>query len=479
MGKQSLLWFRQDLRLTDNSALKAAAEYGKPVLAIFILDEINQRAIGGASRWWLHNSLKALAQDVENAGGKLHIFEGDSHILIPQICIENDIGDVFINRHYEPDAQVLESTLHKALAQSGVGIKRYAGQCLFEPDAVLKGDGSPYKVFTPFYKACLRLPEPSRTPLAPLFPDWAERKPTQSLDLDDLKLLPSRPDWSSGLQENWQPGENGAAENLDIFLDSAVANYGEHRDIPAEPGTSRVSPHLHFGEISPRQIWYRVQQELDQAPEKSEGATAYLREIIWRDFAHYLLHHWPSLPSTPFRAEFKTFPWRSEPDMLKAWQTGQTGYPLVDAGMRQLWQTGWMHNRVRMVVASFLVKHLMQHWQEGERWFWDTLVDANMANNVASWQWVAGCGADAAPYFRVFNPTLQSEKFDAMGDYVREFVPELSALPKKYIHAPHTAPAEVLSAAGVELGKHYPRPIVDHKFARERALAAHKSFTKG
>ncbi|MFK7733747.1 MAG: deoxyribodipyrimidine photo-lyase [Pseudomonadales bacterium] len=474
---RSLLWFRQDLRLSDNSALEAAIDLGEPVCAVYILDDENLRELGGASRWWLHHSLASLQRDLEKLGGTLHLFQGDSRNIISDLCAAEDLESLHLNRCYEPEAAALEQRVYKSV-QSNVDVHRYSGTLLFEPELIVKDDGTPYKVFTPFYKSCLKHPSPSRAVVQISYSNWHNEALAGSCTLAQMNLLPTKPDWSEGLRDSWQPGEQGAHEKLDIFLGSAVAGYKTDRDIPAIDGTSQVSPHLHFGEISPRVIWHQVEQAAQNTPAFQEGATAYLRELVWRDFAYYLLHHWPTLPKAPFRPEYVNFPWQDNAKLREAWSKGQTGYPLVDAGMRQLWHTGWMHNRVRMVVASFLVKHCLQHWQHGEAWFWDTLVDADQANNTASWQWAAGCGADAAPYFRIFNPTLQSQKFDSQGDYIRQYVPELAALPAKYIHEPSKAPAQVLEDAGVELGATYPLPVVEHKMARERALAAHKAMPK-
>ncbi len=474
---RSLLWFRQDLRLADNSALEAAVDRGEPICAVYVLDSENLRALGGASRWWLHHSLASLQADLATSGGHLHLFQGDSQEIISRLCASKDLDSLHLNRCYEPEAAALEQRIYKSV-QSTVEVHRYSGTLLFEPELIVKDDGSPYKVFTPFYKSCLKHPSTGRRAEQTSYGNWFIEPVPGSCTLEQLALLPTKPDWAGSLRDSWQPGEQGAQAKLDIFLESAVAGYKTDRDIPAIDGTSQVSPHLHFGEISPRVIWHQVEHAAKQTPKFQEGATAYLRELVWRDFAYYLLHHWPTLPKAPFRPEFINFPWQEDARLRELWSKGQTGYPLVDAGMRQLWQTGWMHNRVRMVVASFLVKHCLQHWKHGEAWFWDTLVDADLANNTASWQWAAGCGADAAPYFRIFNPTLQSQKFDSQGDYIRQYVPELAALPAKYIHEPGKAPAPVLEDAGVELGVNYPLPIVEHKMARERALAAHKAMPK-
>ena len=359
----------------------------------------------------------------------------------------------------------------KPRAGQGSSLRRFGGALLFEPGDIRTGDGGPYKVFTPFYKACLKAgisrapkPAPGKIPA-----------PDAGLDgdgLEALNLLPTAPDWSGGLAEVWRPGEAGAQAQLDRFLDAAAASYKADRDRPDLAGTSRLSPHLHFGEIGPRAVWARAEASIARNGALEGGVRAFQRELVWREFSAHLLFHFPDIPERPWRENFARFPWREDEAALQAWQRGRTGYPIVDAGMRELWETGWMHNRVRMVAASFLVKHLLLSWQAGEAWFWDTLVDADLANNAASWQWVAGSGADAAPFFRIFNPMTQGRKFDPDGDYVRRWVPELGDLPARHIHEPWSAPPDVLEAAGVDPGRTYPRPIVDHKGARERALAA-------
>ena len=477
-----IVWFRQDLRLADHPALTAAVESGAPVIPVYVLDDATpgRWALGGASRWWLHHSLAALQRDLAARGADLLLRRGPALEALTALVEETGARAIHFSRCYEPHAAKLESDLAEALGGMGVACRRFGGGLLFEPEAVVEQAGKAYRVFTPFWKACLGMPEPK----APLpAPEAIEPASPWSAgdDLADWRLLPTAPDWSTGIAEAWTPGEAAAGERLHRFLDRAVAAYRDDRDRPDRPATSGLSPHLHFGEIGPRQVWHvaRAAANRSGAPGVASGAFAFLREVGWREFSYHLLHHWPDLPSEPFRPDFAAFPWRDDAAALEAWQRGRTGYPIVDAGMRQLWHTGWMHNRVRMVVASFLVKHLLVPWQEGEAWFWDTLVDADLANNAASWQWVAGSGADAAPYFRIFNPVLQGEKFDPDGAYVGRWVPELADLPAKYIHQPWTAPNDVLEQAGVKLGDTYPAPIVDHKAARARALAAFQALKEG
>ncbi len=473
MDAPVILWFQQDLRLEDHPALSAAVKSGRPVVPLYVLDDdgAGRWAPGGASRWWLHHSLSALGESLEARGNRLLLRRGPAEDVLNRLIAETGAGALYFTRRYEPWAADLQRRLAKSLEPRGVEVRRFGGSLLLEPDALTTKGGGPFKVFTPFYKASLdRLPPrpPART--SERIPTPAERLSGDSLD--DWGLLPRAPDWSGGLDAAWTPGEAGAQARLDRFLGDGVADYGRRRDRPGEAGTSRLSPHLHFGEISPRLCWQRTELTVELTGGGESGARAFLRELIWREFCHHLLHHWPDLPERPFRPQFEAFPWAEDAAGLAAWQQGRTGYPIVDAGMRELWHCGWMHNRVRMIAASFLVKHLLIPWQAGEAWFWDTLVDADLANNAAGWQWVAGCGADAAPYFRIFNPMLQGAKFDPEGAYVRTWVPELAALPTRYLHAPWEAPAEALAAAGVRLGESYPEPLVEHAAARRRALAA-------
>ena len=475
MAVPVILWFRNDLRLTDNAALTAAVAAGAPVICAFALDDASPGVwkAGGASRWWLHHSLAALDAALRKAGNRLICRTGRAAEVIAELADEVGAGAVYLTRRYEPWAVAEEKTLSDVLSVGEIDVRRFGGALLVEPEAVRTWQGTPFKVFTPFYRAVLKelavaspRPAPRTIPAPEAWPG--------GVSIESLDLRPRTPDWAAGLRETWLPGEAGAAAALERFIAEAIAGYPEGRDRPAVAGTSRLSAHLHFGEIGPRQILARLHHGGEQA-----GAEAFVRELVWRDFCAHLLFHWPEIPDQPFRPEYADFPWRSDPVALRAWQRGRTGYPMVDAGMRELWRTGWMHNRVRMIVASFLVKHLLVPWQDGEAWFWDTLVDADLASNAANWQWVAGSGADAAPYFRIFNPVTQGEKFDPGGDYVRRWIPEIAALPDKYIHRPWAAPDEALRHAGVDLGTTYPRPIVDHAAARERALRAFETFRRG
>ncbi len=471
-----LVWFRRDLRITDNPALEAAYRSGKSILPLFI--ESSGKAIpwrpGSASRWWLHYSLSSLDASLRKRGSRLILRKGNTvQEVLLRLLGETQVEAVYWNRLDEPQGRDEATAITEALKKAGVETREFRGQLLHDPERLLTAGGTPFKVFTPFWnrlQASLHSVPTLAAPSKLKAPDpWP-----QSLCVDELQLLPSR-DWAAGLRENWTPGEAGARAHLRRFLQGPLEEYLEARDRPSLAGTSRLSPHLHFGEISPRMLW----NALEDAPrETAASAISYRRELAWREFAHHLLRHFPATPENPLRPAFEKFPWRRSPKDLRAWQKGLTGYPLVDAGMRELWHTGWMHNRVRMIAASFLVKHLLIDWQEGARWFWDTLVDADLANNTLGWQWVAGCGADAAPYFRIFNPVTQGEKFDPQGAYVKRWVPELARLPVKHLHAPWEAPASALKEAGVLLGKDYPKPMVDHRMARERALAAFASIRK-
>ena len=461
-----ILWFRQDLRLGDNPALIAAHETGRPIIPLYILDDHNsgEWKQGGASRWWLHHSLKALNASL---GGQMVFETGDPVVILDKIIQETGASELYWNRCYEPWRIARDKNIKEALD----GAKSFNGSLLFEPHTVLKEDGTPYKVFTPFFKkGCLgRAPEPREPQAAPI---GLNLYSYQGVALDALKLLPNIK-WYKQMEQEWQPGEVGAQERLTSFIEEGLAGYKEGRNIPGESNVSRLSPHLHFGEISPNQAWYATQEAMVKQDCENDGQH-FMNELGWREFSNSLLYHFPDLPRKNLQAKFDAFPWVSDDKALLAWQTGQTGYPIVDAGMRELWQTGYMHNRVRMIVGSFLVKNLLLHWHHGEEWFWDTLLDADLANNSASWQWIAGCGADAAPYFRIFNPVTQGQKFDPRGEYVRRFVPELDQMPDKFLHNPWQAPENVLHDAGVSLGETYLKPIVDLKASRERALAAFK-----
>ena len=469
-----IYWFRQDLRTTDLPGLAAAMNSGQPVLPCFILDDDTPGcySAGDASRWWLHHALVALQKDLAQQGGQLLLLKGNTFEVLAALAKRTGAGAVHCSRCYEPWAAALEQQLKEELSAQGVTFKRFRGSLLFEPESIRNQSGQPFRVFTPFWRHCLRQRQPSPSPMA-------TGNFLQNVDagepIENLELLPRNPDWAKDWHALWQPGSDGARRALQAFLDNAVVDYKTRRDFPASNATSNLSPHLHFGELSPAQVWQAVQSHCTGQPRLQAGADKFLAEIGWREFNYHLLANFPEICEQAFNPRFADFPWQQNPRALDAWQRGQTGYPIVDSGMRQLWQTGHMHNRVRMICASFLTKHLLLHWRNGERWFWDTLVDADLANNIAGWQWVAGCGADAAPYFRIFNPTLQGRKFDPEGDYVRHWVPELAALPDRYLHEPSAAPAAILEEAGITLGREYPAPIVEHRAARAAALNAYEA----
>jgi deoxyribodipyrimidine photo-lyase len=462
-----ILWFRQDLRLADNPALTQAAETGQPVIPVYILDQGPAApAMGGASRWWLDKSLRALDGALRARGSGLILRRGDSEAELRRLIEETGADAVFMNRRFEPEAFARDADIAHALKAEGIACKGWNGTLMARPGSVLNGSGQPYKVFTPFLRALLATTVPPAPATAPSH--IAAPATAASDDIDAWALHPARPDWSGGF--DWSPGEAGAEAALAAFVRRGLRTYGTGRDIPAEPATSRLSPHLHFGEISPWRAIASARSAVDSGHVPPAEAEKFVAEIGWREFSAHLLHAFPQITDTAFRPEYDAMPWRHDPAGLQAWQRGRTGYPVVDAGMRELWTTGFMHNRVRMIVASFLVKHLLIDWREGEAWFRDTLVDADLASNVQNWQWVAGSGADASPYFRIFNPVTQGRKFDADGRYVRRWVPELRRISDRWLHAPWTAPPEVLRDAGVRLGSDYPRPIVDHDVARRRAL---------
>ncbi len=475
-----LLWFRRDLRLRDNPALSAAANEADRVVCVFIHDPSSEEpwAPGEASDWWLHHSLASLQEQLAKHDQKLIFRAGESLSELRSLAKSVKADAVYWNRIYEPAAIERDTKIKKALRDDGLHVKSFNASLLFEPTAHETQSGDPYKVFTPFYKQLLAKDDPhpafevpKEIPVPKGFPD--------GLELDDLNLLP-KIDWAGGMREAWTPGEPGARQRVLEWSQDGVRAYDDRRDLPGEDGVSRLSPYLHFGEIGPRDLWHHLSALRRKSRGKaSDNIQAFLRQIVWREFAHHLLYHFPHTTWEPLRENFADFPWESGGENLKLWQKGQTGYPIVDAGMRELWHTGYMHNRVRMITASFLVKHLLITWHEGAKWFWDTLVDADLANNTLGWQWVAGSGADAAPYFRIFNPILQGKKFDSHGAYVRRWVPEIAKLDDKHLHTPWEASDEVLEKAGIKLGKTYPEPLVEHGFARDRALSAYDKIKGG
>ena len=467
--KCSLVWFRFDLRLADNPALTAAVERGEPVIPVFVWSpaEEGKWVAGAASRWWLHQSLQSLDAGLRRCGSRLIVRREPTLKTLRELIVRTRADAVFWNRRYEPAIVSRDQTIQKKLQDSGVTVHTFNTALLFEPDTIRTTAGKPFQVFTPFWRTCLKSREPAAPLPAPRRLQGPKRWPV-SVPVTALELEPEI-DWAGGLRTAWTPGEPGARAALRRFINDGLCGYAADRDRPDVAGTSRLSPHLHFGEIGPRQVWDAM---------RSGVAGPYLRQLGWREFAHHLLVHFPQTPDQPLRPEYDRFPWRDDGKLLRVWQRGRTGYPIVDAGMRELWTTGWMHNRVRMIVGSFLVKDLLIPWQRGAKWFWDTLVDADLANNTLGWQWTAGCGADAAPFFRLFNPVGQGERFDPEGAYVRRWVPELAEVPARWIHRPWQAPVTVLRDAGIVLGKDYPKPIVDHAAARERALRAFARMRK-
>jgi len=461
MPAPAIVWFRQDLRLADNPALNAAAESGRPIICLYILDDETPAKwrIGAAQRWWLHQSLQALDADLRRKGCALTLRRGAAPRVLAELIGETGAELLCWNRCYEPFAVERDKALKQNL---GIEIKSFGAALLHEPWDVQTGSGEPYKMFTPFWRAARSMPVRAALTAPRALKSYDPKITSDALEA--WALTPRRPNWALGFETEWRPGEAGARKALERFVDERMTEYPGARDQLDQRGTSELSPHLHFGEITPAQIAAAVGD--------GAGSDKFMSEIGWRDFSHSLLFHWPTLPESNWRASFDAFPWANDKALLRAWQRGETGYPVVDAGMRQLWATGWMHNRARMIVASFLIKHLLTDWREGQAWFWDTLVDADLANNAASWQWVAGSGADAAPYFRIFNPVTQGERFDPDGAYVRRWVPELAKLDTKFIHKPWLASGQDLAKAGIRLGKNYPKPIIDHGFARTRALEA-------
>ena len=472
-----ILWFRRDLRLDDNLALQAAIAGNRPVLCIYIRENGTPLAgaSGSAQAWWLHHSLVSLDAALRAKGSRLLLFSGEPLALIKDLVDKTGARSVFWNRRYDADGIACDTEIKSQLRQSGIEAKSFAGFLMHEPAKLLTKQGKPYSVFTPFWKAFEAQFHPHDTLPAPSTIRPPEPFPL-SESLDDWALLPKNPDWAKGFGDLWEPGERGALARLDDFVETGVNGYKTNRDLPAKSATSGLSPHLAMGEISPHRIWNATRTAFGSHP--TDDVVSFRRELVWREFSWHLLFHRSDMAEVNLDRRFDAFPWVNDTSRLRAWQQGRTGYPIVDAGMRELWQTGVMHNRVRMVVASFLIKDLLIDWREGEKWFRDTLVDIDRASNAMNWQWVAGCGADASPWFRIFNPVRQGETFDPDGAYVRRYCPELATLPDKYVHRPFEAPQAVLEKAGITLGKTYPQPLVAHDVARERALAAFRSLPK-
>ncbi len=472
----SIIWFRQDLRLADNPALKAAYQKQSPIVPLYILEDVSSRKweIGVTQRWWLYHSLSSLEKSLKRSGLKLILRKGTPLIILKELIQEIQATSVYWNRCYEPTAILRDQQIKQDLIKEGIEVKSFNGSLLFEPWEITTQKGEPYKNFTHYWKSCLT----TRKPTLP------QEKPKHLISFSSCLKSDLIDEWGLATHDfkrtknfslEWEPGEEEAEKKLNSFVQSgAIHAYHVNRNHLAYEATSKLSPYLHLGEISPRQIWHTILRTV----ENSKGVEAFLSELGWREFSYYLLYHFPTFPDVPFRPQFHHFKWHSDKTRLTAWQKGLTGYPLVDAGMRQLETIGWMHNRVRMITASFLTKHLLIDWREGEKWFWDSLLDADLANNSVAWQWTAGSGVDAAPYFRIFNPVLQGEKFDPQGIYVKKWVPELSGLPAHFIHKPWKAPYEILQKANIVLGKDYPFPLVDHISARNTALEAYEALRR-
>jgi deoxyribodipyrimidine photo-lyase len=476
--KGTIVWFRQDLRLHDNPALKAACDRGGWVIPLYVRSDTDEQdwPAGGATQWWLHRSLTLLGEALAGRGSRLLHRRGSALDIVHALVRQSGADAVYWNRRYEPAIVARDAAIKQSLRADDIACESFNATLLTEPWNVRSQTDKPYRVFTPFKKRQLEcldvavsLARPRRLASPATWPD--------AMSLDDLDLLP-RNKWYLEMEQHWRPGETGALHRARRFLARPITNYDVHRNQPATHGTSSLSPHLHFGEISVRQLWHMGQKAADRRKSSKNAwrESLFASELIWREFAYHLLYYQPRTPLEPLDSQFEHFAWQPDKRVLRAWQNGRTGFPIVDAGMRQLWSLGWMHNRVRMIAASLLVKNLRQPWLDGARWFWDTLVDADLAANTLNWQWIAGCGADAAPYFRIFNPVTQGENFDPTGDYVRRWVPELAAVPAQYIHAPHLAPAAVLQAANVQIGKTYPAPLVDVKASRQQALAAYQAM---
>ena len=473
----AIVWFRRDLRLIDNPALDAAVRSGLPIVALYVHcpEEDGDWRAGAASNWWLHHSLVALDAQLRERGGRLLVRRGPTLAAMVRVIAETGAVAVYWNRCYEPASIARDRVIQSQLQADGITVESHNAALLVEPWQVTTQAGQPYRVFTPFWKNVIgrvthALPSP-----APRALRWSDvTLPGEAIE--SLGLLPQFA-WDRGLRATWTPGEQGALLRLRAFAAQA-ARYAQARDRPDQDGTSMLSPHLHFGEISPRQVMAALQREAQGDPGWMDRVEPYLRELGWREFAHHLLYHFPATVEHNLNARFDHLAW-AEPEakLLRAWQRGRTGIPIVDAGLRQLWEIGWMHNRVRMIVASFLTKNLRYHWRHGARWFWDTLVDADLAANTLGWQWVAGTGADAAPYFRIFNPVLQGERFDPHGHYVRRYLPELARVPAARIHRPWTlAPAQQREFGVCDV---YAMPLVDLARSREAALEAHARMRAG
>ena len=475
MSKLTIVWFRRDLRLHDNPAWNAALEIGAPIIPLFIHcpGEEGSWKRGAASNWWLHHALEDLSKQLTELGKELVIINAEQSLpALEKVMMETEADTIFWNRCYDPKYIERDTKIKKQLSDLELTAKSFNGSLLLDPFKVTNKSGNPYQVFTPFWKHCrdLEIEKPHTSSEKAIF---CEANITHD-SLGSLNLLPEIP-WDKGMAEFWNPTRQGALDLLKL-AESKAPQYSNTRDTPSEDGTSRLSPYLHFGQISPREFFHHILSSAKQGKETAEVNDGILRQLYWREFSAHLLYHFQHSQDHALKPQYEGFPWDFDEALLRSWQKGQTGYPIVDAAMRQLWHTGWMHNRARMIVGSLLVKHLLQPWQEGARWFWDTLVDADLANNSMGWQWIAGSGADASPYFRIFNPITQGKKFDASGDYVRKWCPELAKLPNNLIHTPWEATPIELRLAGITLGKDYPEPVITHEDGRKKALDAYAEF---
>ena len=471
MTRRAILWIRNDFRLNDNLALEAAAKFDE-LIPVYIWndDDPSPWKPGGASQWWLHQTLGIFKQRWLDLGSNLVILRGDPEHEIAKLAKQNRETTVLWNRSYDPSESKKVAGVTSSLEELNIPFHPFQGSLLSDPKDLLKKDGSPYLVYTPFWRNFLTKYSPQKVAKPRNIPPIPKEFRNMGCEVGELNLLPNL-SWHDGFHDYWQPGEDSALKKTKLFIKKSLEKYNTARDLPAVKGTSMLSPHLHFGEIHPQRILSLISEEFGPIEKiHNPNMIQFCKEILWREFSYNLLLHFPKTPKQPLREAFKSFPWKKNKRLFTAWKKGQTGYPIVDAGMRQLWKTGWMHNRVRMITASFLIKHLNIPWQEGSKWFWDTLVDADLASNTQGWQWTAGCGADASPFFRIFNPITQGEKFDPGGEYAARWCPELSSLPSKWIYRPWEAPKGILDQAEVELGVHYPHPIVDHKEARGKAL---------
>lgn len=474
MSHFGINWFRKDLRLADNPSLNFLNESGLPILNIFIYDDVScgSKNIGEASKVWLFNALKSLDIQLEK---NLVFFKGNAIDVFKYLIKNFDVKNVSWNRCYEPWSIERDKKIKSFLKNSMINVKTFNGSLLWEPWNILKDDGSPYRVYSPYYKrGCLNSQKP-RYPIKAKKIKYFSGK-INSLKLEQLDLLPQK-SWVNTIISNWDISEKGAHKKKSFFLKNGLKNYKLGRNFPSENNTSFLSPYIHWGIISPNTLWYEC-ESYNENEIYTDDIGHFKSELGWREFSYYLLYHFPKLNTENFQLKFNNFPWIENKNFLSKWQIGMTGYPIIDAGMRELRQTGFMHNRVRMIVGSFLVKNLLIDWREGENWFWNNLFDADLANNSAGWQWVAGSGADAAPYFRIFNPISQGLKFDYDGKYTKKFVPELKKIPTKFLFSPWDLSKEELTKYEVKLGYDYPNPIVNLKESREKALLAFKSIKK-